>query len=233
MTKISIDGIPSCLWGEKSEQVFIAVHGKGGSKENWKELASVCQQKGYQVLSFDLPEHGERKGQAYACNPWNGIHDLRLVLNFARQQWTELNLYAESLGACFSLLAYQEELFQQCLFLSPVLDMTRLIENMMSWAGVDAAKLQAQKEIPTSFGETLSWEYYSFVKNNPITRWGSPTAILYGEKDNLTDRETVEAFVSRFGCDLTVMQGGEHWFHTPEQLEFLKKWVQQSMKRRN
>lgn len=229
MRGINIEGIPSLIWGRKSDKVFIAVHGKMSSKENFTDFSSIAESKGYQVLSFDLPEHGERKTQAYACNPWNGVKDLQLIMNFARRNWTVLNLYAESLGAYFSLLAYQKEPLQNCLFLSPLLNMVKLIENMMNRAGVDTAKLQVHKEIPTSFGETLSWEYYSFARQNEIRHWQVPTAILYGSEDNLTDRKTVDTFTAQFNCNLSIMEGGEHWFHTPEQLNVMKKWLDRNI----
>ena len=41
----------------------------------------------------------------------------------------------------------------------------------------------------------------------------------------MTERSTAEEFVCRFHCEMTVMPNGEHWFHTPEQLEFLKQWT--------
>lgn len=44
-------------------------------------------------------------------------------------------------------------------------------------------------------------------------------------KDNLTEEEVVENFVKQFSCDLTVLDGGEHWFHTEEQLAFLETWL--------
>ncbi len=150
-------------------------------------------------------------------------------MNFAQHNWSGLNLYAESLGAYFSLLAYQDEPIQKCLFLSPVLNMVYLIEDMMNRAGVDASTLRKEKEIPTSFAETLSWEYYSFAKQKEISHWNSPTAILYGSKDNLTDRKTMESFTAQFGCNLAVIEGGEHWFHTSEQLDVLKKWLVQNI----
>lgn len=34
------------------------------------------------------------------------------------------------------------------------------------------------------------------------------------------------AFAARFHCDLTVMEAGEHWFHTEEQLAFLRQWTE-------
>ena len=40
----------------------------------------------------------------------------------------------------------------------------------------------------------------------------------------MTPRRAVEEYVRRHGARLTVLEGGEHWFHTPEQLAALKKW---------
>lgn len=41
-----------------------------------------------------------------------------------------------------------------------------------------------------------------------------------------TPRDTAEAFAARFSCDLTILEEGEHWFHTPEQLSFLRRWTE-------
>jgi hypothetical protein len=58
-----INNIPTVLWGYKSEKIFIAVYGNMSNKEDpvIQILAEEANQKGYQVLSFDLPEHGKRK----------------------------------------------------------------------------------------------------------------------------------------------------------------------------
>ena len=48
---------------------------------------------------------------------------------------------------------------------------------------------------------------------------------MYGSGDALMPRETVEAFARRTGAALTVMEGGEHWFHTNAQMQFLDAWV--------
>ena len=73
--------------------------------------------------------------------------------------------------------------------------------------------------------ETLYWDYYNYVKENPIEKWGVPTAILYGSEDNLTERETVEEFTKRWSCELTVLAGAEHWFHSEQQVTFFNKWL--------
>lgn len=86
------------------------------------------------------------------------------------------------------------------------------------------AELEQRKIIPTDFGEELSWEYLCYVREHPLT-WLVPTSILYGENDNLTSLETIKDFAEKQGANLTVMKGGEHRFHTEEEIKFLDEWI--------
>lgn len=45
------------------------------------------------------------------------------------------------------------------------------------------------------------------------------------------EREFAEYFdcLGRTGASLEVMPGGEHWFHTPEQMTFLDGWIQRAI----
>ena len=119
-----------------------------------------------------------------------------------------------------------EALIDRAYLISPVVDMEKLIGNMMMWAGVTEQELAEKKEISTPFGETLSWNYLTYVREHPIS-WHIPTRILYGEHDNLISLETVSAFAKRVGAELTVMPNGEHWFHTDEQMQFLDCWIKE------
>lgn len=101
---------------------------------------------------------------------------------------------------------------------------------MMQWAGVTTEELRKKGEIPTDFGETISWKYYSYVCEHPI-KWEIPTYILYGEKDNMTSREIIDEFADKTCSSITVMPGGEHWFHTGEQMKFLDNWILESSKK--
>ena len=59
-----------------------------------------------------------------------------------------------------------------------------------------------------------------------MMKWANvTTSILYGENDNLTSFETINKFAKKINSDLTVMNGGEHWFHTAEQVKFLDNWL--------
>lgn len=71
----------------------------------------------------------------------------------------------------------------------------------------------------------IIWNYVE----HPVESWQSPTTILYGSADNLTSHETIHAFAEIQNAELTVLKGGEHWFHTEEQVAFLEKWFDEKI----
>lgn len=222
---IFVNKVPAIVWGPPSTRVFLYVHGKGGSKEEAAAFSEIVCRRGVQVLSVDLPEHGQRKAETAAFDPWHAVPELQGVMDYAKKRWKSVSLFANSIGAWFGLLSFGSEPLEQCLFVSPVVDMKRLVADMMSRANVSEAQLRQRRLIPTELGETLSWAYWEYILAHPVAHWAVPTWVLYGERDGLTDRETIEGFCRKFHCDLTVMANGEHWFHTPEQLAFLGSWV--------
>ena len=227
----SIGSIPAMLWGEPSDTLILAVHGNLSSKTD-VPIALLAEQAGalgFQVLSFDLPEHGERKVSPERCNPQTCSRDFAAVLAYAKANYEKISLFACSMGAYFSLLTYTDEAFRQCLFLSPVVNMLHIIQNMMRWAQVSEEKLEQEQEIATPFGPTLYWDYYQTVKANPISRWNHPTSILYGGKDELCAREDVSTFAEQFSCNLEVVEGAAHYFHTEEELCAYRDWLKRHL----
>ena len=147
--RIKINNIPSIIWGEKSSKVFIAIHGNMSNKEDKviEILANKVTNKGYQLISFDLPEHGERKIDTnYLCKVQNCVNDLKQIIEYAKANYNEINIWACSIGAYFSLLAYKDEDLKQCLFLSPVVNMKIIIENMMLWSNTTEKELNEKQE---------------------------------------------------------------------------------------
>lgn len=124
--------------------------------------------------------------------------------------------------------ALSDKRIEKAYFISPIVNMEKLIADMMIWSNVTEDELKGKKEISTEFGENLSWEYLCYVRKHPIA-WTVPTHILYGEKDNLTSYETISEFANRIGATLTVMKNGEHWFHTDTQMKFLDNWISNSL----
>lgn len=231
--KIKINTIPSIIWGEKSDKIFIAIHGNISNKEDdvIRLLAENITTKGYQVLSFDLPEHGERKSdENYLCKVQNCINDLKQVIEYVKSNYSEISIWACSMGAYFSLLAYKDEDIKQCLFLSPVVNMKIIIDNMMMWSNTTEKELAEKLEIKTDFGQTLYWDYYLYVKNNPISEWNKKTSILYGSNDNMQNENIIKDFAEKFNCNLSILEKGEHYFYAKEQLDYYKKWIDISVR---
>ena len=197
------------------KHLVIYVHGKGGSTAEAVHYNTLFPHS--HVVGFDYQ----------AQTPWEAAEEFPAFVARRRCGYDALTLVANSIGAYFSMSALSEKLVDSALLISPVVDMERLILNMMGWAGVTEAELQERREIPTSFGEILSWEYLTYARRHSIS-WSVPTRILYGEKDNLTSYATISAFAQRIHAPLTVMSGGEHWFHTPEQMAFLDDWIRSS-----
>lgn len=198
------------------KNLVIYVHGKGGTAEEAKHYQPLFAES--DVIGFDY------KSQY----PWEAKNEFTDFYDLHSKGYDSVVLVANSIGAFFSMNALAEKKISKALFISPVVNMERLIMDMMIWSNVTEDELCSKKEISTVFGETLSWEYLRYVRKNPI-KWNIPTCILYGANDNLTSIETVSVFAEQTGAILTVMKDGEHWFHTDKQMEFLDNWIRNSI----
>ena len=199
------------------KQLVIYIHGKGGDPgeaEHYKPLFDGGDVIGFDYVS-NAPQSARKEFPEYFDRVSVGYDSVILIAN--------------SIGAFFAMCSLSGKKIDRALLISPIVDMEKLISNMMMWAGVTEEELSERGEISTEFGEVLSWEYLCYVRDNPVA-WNVPTYILYGEKDNLTSFETISGFAERINAPLTVMKDGEHWFHTDEQMRFLDEWVRNSIK---
>ncbi len=194
------------------KDLILYIHGKGGSaaeSKHYKPLFPDCEVLGLDYQTF---------------TPWETGAEIREAAEKLKAKHDSIILIANSIGAFFSMNAGIDKLINKAYFISPIVDMEKLIVDMMLWANVTQAELKAKSVIRTIFGEDLSWDYLCYVRDHPIS-WDVPTQILYGENDNLTSYETIRAFTERHNAILTVMEGGEHWFHTEKQMQFLDDWI--------
>lgn len=198
------------------KKAILYLHGKGGNAGEVMQYAKNCP---------DFYLHGVDYQEAL---PWIAQEAILSDYRALRKDYDCIVLLANSIGAYLAMHALQNCDIQKALLISPVLDMERLILDMMSWAKVSEQELAQKGEIPTDFGETLSWKYLCFVREHPID-WKTPTEILYAEQDHLTSLQTVTRFVDSHNARLTTLEGGEHWFHTESQLAFLDCWMKQAL----
>ena len=194
------------------KDLILYIHGKGGSAtecEHYKPLFPDCEVFGLDYQTF---------------TPWETGAEIHTMVEKLKDRYESIILIANSIGAFFCMSAGIGGMLRKAYFISPIVDMEKLIGDMMLWANVSEEELRDKGVIHTDFGEDLSWDYLCYIREHPI-RWSVPTSILYGSNDNLTSLETVRAFAEQHDAVLTVMENGEHWFHTDEQMQFLDNWI--------
>lgn len=191
---------------------MIYIHGKGGNAGEAGHYRALFPQ--VDVTGFDYRSD----------TPWEAVDEFSAFFDAYEKTHDAVGIIANSIGAYFTLCALGERRLESAHFISPVVDMEQLITDMMRWANVSEAELRTKKRIETAFGETLSWDYLSWVRSHPVL-WHTPTRILCGSRDHLQSPATVQAFAQRTGAEVTVMEGAEHWFHTEEQMAFLDRWI--------
>lgn len=145
-TRLRAGGFPAIVWGRESESVYIYVHGRSAGEEEAETLARHARRK--------------RSGdQLRPAGPWRKRRGKLSLLRAKRSRGTarhpglrETTVAAplpvrQQPGRVLQLLAYQGERFERCLFLSPIVDLERLIRGMMARLAVDEDALR-EEEIP-------------------------------------------------------------------------------------
>ena len=198
------------------KKLVIYIHGKGGSADEAKHyipLFPECDVKGFDYKSE---------------TPRQAAEEFSRFFDEKSKGYDEVILIAVSIGAYFSLNSLSDKKITKAFFISPVADMEKLISDMMSAENVTEDELRIKREIPTGYGETLSWEYLSYVRSHPI-KWDIPTHIIYGRNDELISFDTISSFADRINASLSVLENGVHWFHTDEQMAFIDETIKNNI----
>ena len=194
------------------KNVVIYIHGKYGTVEEAEHYKKFFNKA--DIIGFEYTSE----------YPWDFQKEFSNFIDNIYTKYKKISIIANSIGAYFTMLSLTNKNIEKAFFISPIVDMEKLITDMMVSENITEEELYKKKKIKTSFGEILSWDYLTFARKNPI-EWNIPTYILYGENDDLTSYETILNFTNKSKANLTIMKGGEHWFHTDEQIEFLNNWI--------
>jgi hypothetical protein len=75
----------------------------------------------------------------------------------------------------------------------------------------------------------LDYQTFSDLKGTEcgvaITPWDTGKEIYDAVKELKRRFENIILIANKHQATLTVMDGGEHWFHTEEQMAFLDNWI--------
>ena len=119
------------------KELVLYIHGKGGSAaecEHYKPLLPNCEVFGLDYRTF---------------TPWETGMEIHAAAEKLKSEHKSIILIANSIGAFFSMNAEIEDLICKAYFISPIVDMEKLIINMMLWANVTEADLKAKGVIRT------------------------------------------------------------------------------------
>lgn len=199
---------------------ILYVHGKGGSHEEAEWYAEIF--KNYRVIGIEYDEY----------LPWKVRYELVKAYDFMSEEYDDIYVIGNSIGAYFAMDSFRTTRYVEHMFLiSPIIDMEKIIMDMMSAAGISEEELSKKKRIITADGELISYRALRYVREHPI-KCPPRTDILCAAGDTMTSPEELARFVqTRASSALTVMEGGEHYFHTEEQLAFLRSWLERSKDR--
>ena len=193
-------------------KAVIYVHGMGGSPEESQRYVTLFPDRDIIGLKYSSDV------------PWESGRQIYEKVSKLKGEYESIILIANSIGAFLSMYSRIDTIIEKAYFISPIVDMEALILGMMAMDNISEEELRSKGRIVTPSGNDLSWEYLSFVRDNPI-RWNAETYVLYGSLDNMTSRCSIERFAREKSAGLTVMYGSEHWFHTDRQMEFLDAWL--------
>lgn len=151
------------------KNAVIYVYGKGGNAEEADHYKQFFDDS-FEIIGFDYK----------SLNPWDAKIEFRNYFHSIISKYNKIYLITNSIGSYFSLIFLFDMPIEKAMLISPIVDMESIILNMMKCENVTEDELMLEKEIETSFGESLSWEYLSYVRKNTI-HWDIPTNILFAD----------------------------------------------------
>ena len=102
------------------KDLVLYIHGKGGNaeeSEHYKPLFPECEVAGLNYQTF---------------TPWETGTEIREAVTELKKRYGSIVLIANSIGAFFSMSAGIDAMIREAYFISPVVDMERLILDMMA-----------------------------------------------------------------------------------------------------
>lgn len=221
--ELKIGTIPAVLYGKPAPNIWLFVHGQGGNKTEAAHLRRLPPQPAGRCWALTCRNMETARGKLTLL-PGRWCRSCKRCWPICSSTGRWFGCGPTASGPIFPCMLFAGATIEKALFVSPIVDMERLICDMMQWAKVTPEQLCEKGEITTEFGQTLSWRYLCWVRQHPLDGWQIPTAILYAGQDTMTSRDTVTTFAQKHHAELTVYEPGEHWFHTPAQLEAMQTW---------
>ena len=156
-------------------------------------------------------------------NPWEVKEKIIKEFSEIYSKYKTVYVIANSIGAFYTYMYLSDFRIAKAFFISPLVNMRQVIEKTAKSHKITIEQLKEERIITLEDGQVLSYDFYESLSSKD--NWSAKTHILYGEKDKLVDKESIYKFVVNHNASLTIMKNGEHYFHTPGQLKYIRKWI--------
>jgi len=123
------------------KKVIVYVHRKGGSAQEANYYRKFFDDD-FDIIGFDYQSE----------NPWEAKVEFSNYFDLIIPEYNKTLLIANSIGAYFSLISLADKKIEKAMLISPIVDMERLILDMMIGENVSDEELSIKKEIETSLG---------------------------------------------------------------------------------
>ncbi len=203
---------------ENIKRVAIYIHGANGSSKEAKDYAFLKDQ--YDVKGLDYQDG----------NPWELKDKIQNEFKKLSKGYDEVMIIANSIGAFYACEYLAIFKIKKAYFISPVVSMFQQIVDLMQMYGIKDKDLKEKGTIKLDDGTVLSYDFYQHVSNEE-DKWNVPTEILYGAYDQVVYTGSMMEFLENHPlARLTVKSDAEHYFYTPEEKRFIKKWILRTLK---
>ena len=204
---------------QKHDRVIVYIHGLHG---NAKEANFYKFLSDYDVKGLDY-EDG---------NPWEVGPIIKDKFQEMIKPYKEVVVVANSIGAFYAYEYLNEFNIKQAFFISPIASMFKIIFDYIFTGKISKEELKEKKLVTLEDGTTLSYDFYErYSESDYHGNWNVPTDILYGSNDELVYIENIMEFLKNHPLSkLTIKQDAGHWFHTDEELDFIKSWILRNIK---
>ncbi len=197
----------------KNKKVVVYIHGLYGSANEAENYSYLKDE--YDVVGLDYQDG----------NPWELEDAIRNKFIKLTKSYKEVVIIANSIGAYYAYEYLSDFDIKRAFFISPLASMYQIILNIMMSKDIYLEELKEQRLINIDDKTTISYEYLKYLENHK-DNWEVPTEILYGERDNVVYIENIADFLADHpNARLTIKKGAEHYFHTPDEKDFIKNWI--------
>ena len=230
---ITINDVPAKLFkAENAHGTVLAIHGFGGSKESGAitGLAERVCPMGFNVLTFDLPAHGERLGGAEQLDPMCCIEEIIAAEKYIRDELTEdIYAFATSFGGMCMLHRIEKlpHAFRKIVLRVPAVNMGYSLFAIAKGCDPSLTPEKAKKD---GFRIVLGREYlapYSFYESikelhclRPSHAWNnSNIMVIWAENDELVrPSDTLEFLKHNTEVHSICISGSGHRMTAPQHL---------------